>query len=142
MKGRIAMTYFSKPLMFACIIFVSAQANSQIRNISQVNSTAKAGKLEGMDYRKARTRIVALGWQPLSGDCGGGGTSDTLCRQYPEIGNCSGSGVGYCDMTFIKADRCLLVLTTGGAPQSRAGGGAIVHDVTFSRGKCSKDPNG
>jgi len=99
----------------------------------------KPFKLEGMDYRAARKAILAYGWKPLEGDCGGGGTDSSTCAAYPEIGNCSGTGVGFCDMTFVKGARCLIVVTVGGAPQATLRRGPIVRDVQFRRGPCSKD---
>ena len=98
--------------------------------------TPKAAKLEGMDYPKARLAILGYGWKPVSGNCGGGGTDDIVCTTYPETGNCSGTGVGYCDMMFVKEQRCLSIVTTGGPP----GDGAVVDTVMFKAAPCSKNP--
>ena len=100
---------------------------------------AKPLKLEGMDYIAAREVILGFGWKPLPGNCGGGGASGLTCSAYPEIGNCSGSGLGLCDMTFARPNRCLIVVTVGGAPNATKDGEPFVRDVQFHRGKCSKD---
>ena len=101
----------------------------------------KSVKLEGMDYIEARKVILSYGWKPLAGGCGGGVVDDYLCRKYPEIGNCSGTGLGFCDMTFIRPKRCLTIVTVGGSPDDRYGGEARIRSVTFTRAPCSKDPN-
>jgi hypothetical protein len=106
---------------------------------ASVKPTAKTTNLEGMDYVSARKVILGYGWQPLPGNCGGGGASNLTCSTYPEIGNCSGSGVGFCDMTFVRPNRCLVVVTVGGAPDAKKHGESVVRDVQFRRGTCSKD---
>ena len=102
-------------------------------------SVKKPGKLEGKDYLTARKAILSYGWTPLQGDCSGGGTDNDTCATYPEIGNCSGTGVGFCDMTFVRRDRCLIVVTVGGEPKATRRGEPKVRDVQFRRGPCSKD---
>jgi hypothetical protein len=97
-------------------------------------------KLEEMEYLEARKVIVGYGWQPLTGDCSGPDVSAQTCARYPEVGNCTGVGIGLCDMTFVRRDRCLVVVTVGGAPQAEAGD-TTVRDVSFQRGPCSKEPN-
>lgn len=101
----------------------------------------KPARLEGIPYARARTIILGYGWKPLPGYCEGGGTSDSICGQFPEIGNCSGTGVGFCDMTFIRNERCLTLVTVGGAPAIGEESEPVIRDVEFSRGPCSKDPN-
>jgi hypothetical protein len=95
----------------------------------------KPAKLEGMAYPKARRVILGYGWKPVSGNCGGGGTTESICKKFPEIGNCSGTGVGFCDMLFVRKRRCLSIVTVGGPPPD-----AVVRDVVFSAGPCSKNP--
>lgn len=99
-------------------------------------------RLEGKAYSDARAVILSLGWSPLEGPCIGGGAGEATCSDFPEIGNCSGTGVGYCDMTFRRKDRCLTVVTTGGAPDRKDPEGVTVDWVRFSKAPCSKDPNG
>ena len=96
-----------------------------------------SARLEGMTYVKARQVVLSFGWHPLIGGCSGGGTDEQTCARYPEIGNCSGTGIGFCDMTFFRRDRCLILVTVGGSNM----GDATVRDVQFRRGPCSKDPN-
>jgi hypothetical protein len=96
-------------------------------------------RLEGMEYLAARKVILGYGWAPAPGKCGGGGTDGHTCSAYPEIRNCSGTGVGLCDMSFVKRDRCLTVVTIGGPPRADGGGEPAVRDVQFRRGPCSQD---
>jgi hypothetical protein len=98
-------------------------------------------RLEGMAYLDAREVILTLGWSPVEGPCMGGGARETTCADFPEIGNCSGTGVGYCDMTFRRKDRCLAVVTTGGTPDRTDREGVAVDWVRFSKAPCKKDPN-
>ena len=95
-------------------------------------------KLEGLSYPAARQLIVGYGWLPLQGECGGGASSNETCRDYPEIGNCAGTGIGLCDMTFARKDRCLLVVTVGGAPRMTRSREPVVRDVQFSPSPCTK----
>lgn len=102
-------------------------------------SAQKTTRLEGMDYLEARKTILRFGWAPLPGGCSGGGASAKLCGAYPEIGNCTGTGIGYCDMTFIRRDQCLLIVTVGGAPGTTKRHQPTVQGVHFGPGPCSKD---
>jgi hypothetical protein len=92
-------------------------------------------KLEGMEYLKARKVILSYGWMPSPGECSGPDVSDQTCSQYPEIDNCTGVGIGLCGMDFVRRDRCLVLVTIGGAPQSQPGD-TLVRDVSFLRGPC------
>ena len=94
-------------------------------------------KLEGMVYVKARPIILGYGWRPLPGDCGG--ADQLTCARYPEIGNCSGTGVGFCDMTFTRRSRCLVIVTVGGEPRADKRGEPTVRDLQFRVGPCSKN---
>lgn len=110
------------------------------RTLREIFGSADAApRLEDMDYLEARKVILALGWQPLGGPCEG--VSQATCTGFPEIGNCSGTGLGYCDMTFRRADRCLVVVTTGGSPDRSGPGGTSVDWVRFYKAPCAKDPN-
>ena len=97
-------------------------------------------RLVGRDYNEARQMILAMGWAPLGGPCQGT-FGEGACRRFPEIGNCSGTGLGFCDMTFQRRGRCLTIITIGGLPGGEADGEPSVRDVIFSRAPCRKDPN-
>ena len=101
---------------------------------------ARPKKLEGMDYNEAREVLLDMGWVPLTGPCEGIMGDDT-CSRFPEIGNCSGTGLGFCDMHFERRDRCLTITTVGGPPDGEVDGEPAVRDVHFSRAPCRKDPN-
>ena len=99
---------------------------------------AKPPKLEGMEYPKARKIILGYGWVLSPGNCTGIDRNyDNSCARFPEIENCSGTGVGYCDMDFAKPGQCLTVTTVGGPP-GNAGKGeeTIVDEIYFSRHRC------
>lgn len=91
-----------------------------------------------MEYFNARKIILSYGWEPLGGPCQGAGIDEEVCRAFPEVGNCSGTGVGFCDMHFARKDRCLDVVTTGGAPSNDGPGDTSVRDVAFGSAPCSK----
>lgn len=59
------------------------------------------------------------------------------CEAFPEINNCSGSGLGYCDMTFTRPDRCLIVVTIGGRPDTSATGETKIGGSTVQEGACA-----
>jgi hypothetical protein len=101
--------------------------------------TTTPAKLEGLDYVAARRHILNYGWQPPDGPCEG--VDDGTCRRFPEIGNCSATGLGFCDMHFARKGRCLVIITVGGRPERSEPGGTRVEDVVFRRGPCSKDFN-
>ena len=102
-------------------------------------SIARNRKLEGMDYMEARAIIHSYGWSPMRAECSG--IDEATCLRFPEIGNCSGTGMGFCDMHFTRSNRCLSLVTVGGPPDSVADGEPSVRDVAFSRIPCRTDPN-
>ena len=135
-----------------CVIVACEGGDKQSCGIAQIYATSlgpddgiterprEPAKLEGMDYSKARRTIVGYGWTPTPGECVQG-TSEQACKSFPEIGNCSGTGLGFCDMNFTRRDRCLSVVTTGGPPDGALDGEPSIRDVRFYRGPCHKDPN-
>lgn len=94
-------------------------------------------RLERMDYLRARKIITAYGWTPLAGDCRKGAPT---CGDFPEVGNCSEDAPYFCIMHFVRGDRCLDLMTTGGRPEINGYGDTRVLNVTFSRGPCLGDP--
>lgn len=129
------MKAISTAMAWAIFVMCSLSFNHAVSG----KAIAKPMKLEGSSYLAARRTILAFGWQPLGGNCSGGGSSETTCQAFPEIGNCSGSGTGLCDMTFVRRDRCLVVITVGGAPSTNDNREPIVRDIAFGRGPCSKN---
>jgi hypothetical protein len=102
---------------------------------SVLTSPKRPAKLEGMEYLEARKVILGFGWRPSSGDCSGPDVDERTCAKYPEIDTCTGVGIGLCGMKFVRRNRCLVLITIGGAPQRQAGD-TLVRDVTFLRGPC------
>jgi hypothetical protein len=95
---------------------------------------------ERPDYAAARRVILDSGWQPLGGPCEGF-VEDEICRDFPEIGYCQGTGRAFCDMHFERSGHCLVVITAGGRPEGREPGDTFVEDAVISKGPCKKDPN-
>ena len=123
-------------------LLISIDQTSGIASANEINPespiTAQPNKLEGLPYLNARKIILQFGWKPFVGACEGAGTTNQLCSLYPEIGNCSGSGIGLCDMSFYRRNRCLVVVAIGGAPGDRSSGDSVVRDVTFRRRPCER----
>jgi uncharacterized protein YecT (DUF1311 family) len=109
---------------------------SAVQPMPSTTASAKPAKLEGLPYPQARAIILRYGWKPLKGECTGAGANDRICSRYPEIGNCTGNGIGFCDMSFYRKDRCLIVVAIGGAPTESGSGDSKVRDVTFIRRPC------
>lgn len=107
-------------------------------NLSPTGKANQPGRLEGMDYFSARKIILRHGWEPVQGTCEGGGSSEDVCREFPEIGNCQGTGIAFCDMRFRRDGRCLDLVTTGGPPDLDGPGDTHVDSVAFLRGPCSE----
>ena len=104
---------------------------------SSPRANSSPARWELLAYVEARRTILDSGWQPLSGPCEGF-VGDEVCRKYPEIGNCSGTGLGFCDMHFERNGHCLVVITTGGHPRSEEPGETHVEDVVVRKGPCDK----
>ena len=98
--------------------------------------SAKASNLEGMDYDRARSLILSYGWTPFRGDCNG--VDENTCARYPEVGNCQMVSPGYCDMSFTKDKRCLIVVTLE-SPPGASRGETWVKNVTFLRMPCQNE---
>jgi hypothetical protein len=128
-----------------CSMVACSQGDKQSCEIASQFATQHAPppgptKLEGMDYNEARRVVLAMGWVPLTGACEGLMDEQT-CRRFTEIGNCSGTGLGFCDMHFQRRGRCLTIITVGGFPDGEIDEEPVVRDVQFSRAPCLKDPN-
>jgi hypothetical protein len=129
------MFELTKCAKLTCCLVLSVQAstiapaNGADRAIA---TTARPAKLEGMPYSEAREIISQFGWISFKGDCSGPPVNESICSHFPEIGYCSGSGVGFCGMYFYRKNRCLILVTVGGLPSE----GSVVRDVTFQRKPC------
>lgn len=100
-----------------------------------------AVRLVDMTYPEAREVIVGMGWIPAgNGSCSGWVPGDNTCADFPEIDDCSGTGMGYCAMTFLRGDRCLDVLTIEGRPKRGVTDSPFVNDVSFRKGPCGTEP--
>lgn len=80
---------------------------------------------QGMSYEEAREILLNDGWQTTVMNhtanstpvCFNADWSDSGCNGYYEIADCSGTGMGYCSMFFVNADKQYLRVTTeGGSP--------------------------
>lgn len=113
----------------------AASYNGNLTQGDDRASVSKPFRLEDMEYLAARKIITGYGWRPVAGRCEGA-VDPATCHVFPEIGNCSGTGVGYCDMAFSRKAQCLIVVTTGGAPQTSENY-AQVRDVSFRSPPCA-----
>ncbi len=70
---------------------------------------------QGMPYGEARQKMLELGWQvPLinnSQDCQ---SMVEICKNYPEVEACSGTGLGFCLFVFTDSNGKRFKITTGG----------------------------
>lgn len=79
-------------------------------------SANSLGLRENMLYREARSQLLQKGWQPnLKGDAPN--TRDATVRElinlgYPEVKDCSGTGLGPCRFEFTNTAGELLVVST------------------------------
>ena len=128
MNGKI----LSLSLCFAVVL--GAQGLSD--KAHGASSSGSPAKLEHMDYFAARKIILGYGWVPVSGPCMQ--VEDDMCARFPEIQTCAYTFPGYCDMVFVRRDRCLYVTTSGGPPVEE-NGDTHVEDLMFRRGPCSKN---
>ncbi len=59
--------------------------------------------------------MIGLGWQvsvvKYSETCE---FMKEICNQYPEVGDCSGTGMGFCSFTFTDANGKRFIITTAG----------------------------
>jgi hypothetical protein len=100
----------------------------------------RPARLEGMDYVPARRVILSYGWRPAAGPCFG--VTESECASFPEIDSCSCCGRAPCAMLFIRANRCLLISTEVGPPETGAEeSDTHVVYVAFRRHDCSKNPS-
>lgn len=133
------MRYVAQLLGLACLMAASLSAPSATAADGKSRESAATGKpvrLEGMPYLQARAIILRYGWRPFEGTCTGAGASERICSLYPEIGNCTGNGIAFCDMSFYRKNQCLIVVAIGGAPYEGDSGDSKVRDVAFRRRPC------
>ncbi|MBR8831043.1 MAG: hypothetical protein Cpurp_07560 [Chlorogloea purpurea SAG 13.99] len=72
---------------------------------------------QGMPYTEGRRKMRELGWQTpvvnYSETCSPG-VLDEICQAYPEVDNCSGTGMGFCSFTFRDSNNnCFRIITLG-----------------------------
>ena len=104
---------------------LSLFSDSSLANSLPINIKAD------MPYPEARSLLVQDGWKPAvmyrKADGSPSCWTDTLGEawrdsyqescQYPEIDNCSGTGLGFCAMMYFDGkDQCLRVITANGHP--------------------------
>ena len=102
---------FIRPTLFAISLLVASDAAA--------SRSSGPAKLEGMEYDKARSVILGLGWKPFPGECNG--VPEETCKKYPEIKSCQGVAPDYCAMSFAKQASCLSVLTLEAPPRGQKG---------------------
>ena len=134
MGGKLPLTVQHRPMHFRYLLPLLLLLTSGSETLA---GSRNPPKLEGMGYDKARNLIMRYGWKPFPGECTG--VDKDTCARYPELGNCQGVSPGYCDMSFAKDHRCLIVVTLE-SPPGTSKDDTWVKDVTFRRQPCRKDP--
>jgi hypothetical protein len=73
---------------------------------------------QGMSYGKARKEMLELGWQVpvINYECQSEDWSGdpAICRKYPEVEDCAGTGFGFCNFIFIDKNGNKFKITTAG----------------------------
>lgn len=69
---------------------------------------------KGEDYKNVRIKMIKAGWKPFhaknSYKCDSG---DTRCEGRPEMFNCSGTGLGFCEFLWKYGGKTLAIYTVG-----------------------------
>jgi hypothetical protein len=70
---------------------------------------------QGMPYSEAREKMLDLGWQvPIVNYSCVDKVFKHICNQYPEVDDCSGTGMGFCLFNFTDSNGKVLTITTAG----------------------------
>lgn len=92
------------------------------------NGTATVPDIEGLPIDEARQRLTRAGWQPVPGDPAQrspGLAQGIAATGIPEVGDCSGTGFGFCGYSYSGAAGALSVTTAGEGGED--GGLPLVH---------------
>ena len=93
----------------------------------------------GLDpYLTLRDAMLDDGWTPVAGACQG--VFNVPCEDFPEIENCTGTGLGFCDMTFERNQSCLSVVITDGPPSLEDRQDAPVYSTRKYAKPCRSNP--
>ena len=92
---------------------------------------------EGTPYNAARRALLAGGYGPSIGECNG--IDIATCDAFPELDNCSGTGAGFCDMTFQRDGQCIALVTSGGPPEE-GNRNVTVASADMLPGGCDRAP--
>jgi hypothetical protein len=68
-------------------------------------------------YPPIRIRPLQKGWKPAGTAMraeGGCLESDSRCKDFPEARECSGTGLGFCNMVWKHGDGTIIVINTAG----------------------------
>lgn len=72
---------------------------------------------KGEEYKSVREKLIKAGWKPYTSpeadNCDG---DDERCKDYPEMQNCAGTGLGNCRYVWKKDVKTLLIFTVGDSP--------------------------
>jgi hypothetical protein len=68
-----------------------------------------------MPYAEARRKMLDLGWQvPALNYSERCEWMKEICTQYPEVDDCSGTGLGFCRFIFSDSQGNRFIITTVG----------------------------
>ena len=116
---------------FCILIFALGIITPLAQGMAVASARSTPLKLEGMEYLQARSIILNLGWKPDRGSCQGIALTRQICHRFPEIDECSGVGLGYCSMHFVRNGRILNLVTIGGPPRLDGQSDTVVRGVQF-----------
>jgi hypothetical protein len=71
----------------------------------------------GRAYRPLRLLLWKTGWHVAGKDMRHDGScpeTDARCKRFSEAVDCSGTGLGFCNMAWRHKDGTLLIITTAG----------------------------
>jgi hypothetical protein len=103
--------YFSLSVLALSIALHCVPAEAAELTAEQVN-----GAKVGMDYKEVRARLTELGFAPdsPSKDMKRCGSRKTICKKYPEVEACAGTGAAPCRFAFkYPRGRKIVVITRG-----------------------------
>jgi hypothetical protein len=70
---------------------------------------------QGMKYSESRKKMMDLGWQiPVINYSEQCEFMKEICNEYPEVDDCSGTGMGFCLFIFTNSKNERFYLTTAG----------------------------
>jgi hypothetical protein len=107
-------------LLFILFLFVMSLALTNMRvEAAELTEEQVNGAKVGMTYKEVRARLMELGFAAasLSKDKKRCGARTKICKSYPEVEACAGTGTASCRFVFkYPRGRKVVVITQGEKP--------------------------